>query len=368
MKRFIFMLILGLLCRAPGGSAFVAAAEPSTASVDRPAADASRQPDWIRVGKSRYGWDWLAARCDKNADGAVDRSEFPLSGDVFARMDRTWDGKLTSHDFDWSKDGSLCRQKEATFALFKPVDKNSDGRITADEWQALFEQAAKQKGYLNEEQLEQLIYLPRAEKTARENKLRTGRSEFSPERMKNRTDAPQPGDMAPDFELRSPDGKQTVRLSSFRGKQPVVLVFGCFTCGNYRTYSESMEELHQLWKDDAAFLRVYVREAHPVADDRPATSTNAEAGILIKQPATFAERCEVATNFASTLHVKTPLVVDEIDNHVGQAYGAWPDRLYVIDREGRIAFAGGPGPFGFNPREMEQSLAMLLLEEEQSEK
>jgi len=38
-----------------------------------------------------------------------------------------------------------------------------------------------------------------------------------------------PGDLAPDFELKSLDGKQTVRLSSFRGKKPVLLIFGSYT-------------------------------------------------------------------------------------------------------------------------------------------
>ena len=214
--------------------------------------------------------------------------------------------------------------------------------------------------------MEQLIYLPRVVKTENEPKLRTGNSEFSPGRMRDRAAVPQPREMAPDFSLRSADGTSTFQLSSFRGKRPVVLVFGCFTCGNYRTYSESMEELYKLWKGKAEFVRVYVREAHPVAEERAATSTNATAGILFKQPTTLEERCDIAMKFTSAMHITTPLVVDEIDNRVGQAYGAWPDRLYVVDRAGRIAFAGAPGPFGFNPREMEQTLAMMLLDEESS--
>lgn len=331
-------------------------------------ATGASRPDWVRVGQSRYGWTWLAEQCDKDGDGAVVREEFPLSAEAFARLDRSWDGKLTADDFNWSKEGLLSRQKETTFALFKSVDKTSDGRITPEEWQALFAKVAGEKGYLNEEELERLIYLPRVVKTANETRLREGRSEFSPERQKSRAQGPKPGDVAPDFELRSPDGEVTFKLSSFKGKKPVVLVFGCFTCGNYRTYSESMEELYKLWKDEAEFIRVYVREAHPVADDQPATSTNALAGILFKQPKTLEERCDVATKFTSSLHIKTPLVVDGIDNRVGEAYAAWPDRLYIVDREGRIAFTGGPGPFGFNPREMEQSLAMLLIDQQRSDR
>jgi peroxiredoxin len=37
------------------------------------------------------------------------------------------------------------------------------------------------------------------------------------------------GDEAPDFELRDANGKNPVRLSDFRGKKPVALIFGSFT-------------------------------------------------------------------------------------------------------------------------------------------
>jgi len=41
--------------------------------------------------------------------------------------------------------------------------------------------------------------------------------------------APRVGDMAPDFTLFDIEGKNSVTLSSFRGKKPVALVFGSFT-------------------------------------------------------------------------------------------------------------------------------------------
>jgi hypothetical protein len=37
------------------------------------------------------------------------------------------------------------------------------------------------------------------------------------------------GDKAPDFSLKTLDGKQTVKLSGFQGKKPVALVFGSYT-------------------------------------------------------------------------------------------------------------------------------------------
>ncbi|TET52895.1 MAG: redoxin domain-containing protein [Anaerolineales bacterium] len=41
--------------------------------------------------------------------------------------------------------------------------------------------------------------------------------------------APKAGDMAPAFELRDADGADPVRLSDFRGKKPVALIFGSYT-------------------------------------------------------------------------------------------------------------------------------------------
>ncbi len=61
-----------------------------------------------------------------------------------------------------------------------------------------------------------------------------------------------------------------------------------------------------------------------------------------------------------------PLLVDDLDDRVGHAYSGMPDRMYLIDREGRVAYKGGRGPFGFKPGELEHSIIMLLQEEEAS--
>ena len=54
-----------------------------------------------------------------------------------------------------------------------------------------------------------------------------------------------------------------------------------------------------------------------------------------------------------------PMVVDEIDNRTERAYTAWPDRLYVIDAEGRITYKSGPGPFGFKVEPLAKALEAL---------
>ncbi len=62
----------------------------------------------------------------------------------------------------------------------------------------------------------------------------------------------------------------------------------------------------------------------------------------------------------STLRFTIPCLVDGIDNAVEKAYAAWPDRIYVIDPSGKIAYKSGPGPRGFRPREMEVALKKAL--------
>ena len=94
------------------------------------------------------------------------------------------------------------------------------------------------------------------------------------------------------------------------------------------------------------------------------SANNENAGIVVRQPRSLGERAEVAQACSAKLRITMPLVVDTIDDRVGHAYSGMPDRLYVIDRDGRVAYQGGRGPFGFKPAEMEQSLITLLLEED----
>jgi alkylhydroperoxidase family enzyme len=90
---------------------------------------------------------------------------------------------------------------------------------------------------------------------------------------------------------------------------------------------------------------------------------NDKVGISFTQPKTIEERNKIAKQCCASLEITMPLLVDTIDDRVGHAYSGMPDRLYVIDRSGKVAYQGGRGPFGFNSLEMEQALILLLLEE-----
>jgi len=113
--------------------------------------------------------------------------------------------------------------------------------------------------------------------------------------------------------------------------------------------------------DRVEFLGVYVREAHPTDGWRMKSNDN--VGVSFAQPLTKIGREEIAAKCCSTLNMTIPLVVDEIDDRVGHLYSGMPDRLYLIDKHGRIAYKGGRGPFGFTPGELEQAIIMNQLEE-----
>lgn len=109
-------------------------------------------------------------------------------------------------------------------------------------------------------------------------------------------------------------------------------------------------------------MAVYVREAHPTDGWRSAG--NDAVGISFAQPTSLLSRTNVAAKCDALLEIDMPLLVDDLDDRVGHAYSGMPDRLYVIDRDGRVAYKGGRGPFGFKPGEMEQALIMTLLDQQ----
>jgi hypothetical protein len=73
----------------------------------------------------------------------------------------------------------------------------------------------------------------------------------------------------------------------------------------------------------------------------------------IGQTETAKERSATAEICLTALKLSVPTVIDKDDNQVNTAYAGWPDRMYVVGTDGRIAYQGGPGPRGFLPAEVE---------------
>jgi thiol-disulfide isomerase/thioredoxin len=319
---------------------------------------------WFGPAQSRYTWQWLAQRhkLDAKAKG-LPVKEFKGPKALADRLDRDGDGRVTPTDLDWSDRNPYVMQLNMVSRIFRRLDSPSgDGKLTREDLDAMFKMLPKGRDHLTIDDFRRAM-IPR------------GAGGFSPGdapktevlvkglyggEIGSMGEGPKLGEDAPRFTLRSPDGKATVKLSEQIGEKPVVLVFGNFTCGPFRSLYPEVDALYQRYKNEANFVMVYVREAHPT--DGWAMDSNAKAGVAFKQPATLAERAEVCEVFRKRLKPGMPVVVDEIADPVNTAYSGSPARCYVIDARGKVAYKGGRGPFGFRPGEVEQALAMAILE------
>jgi type I thyroxine 5'-deiodinase len=108
--------------------------------------------------------------------------------------------------------------------------------------------------------------------------------------------------------------------------------------------------LYREYKDRVAFYVVYIEEAH--ASD----SWRLAGNVSVATPLSFDERGTVASSCVRKLGIEMPALVDGVENTTEVAYTGWPDRLYLIDRQGRVAYKSGPGPFGFHPTELRSAL------------
>lgn len=103
---------------------------------------------------------------------------------------------------------------------------------------------------------------------------------------------------------------------------------------------------------------VYIEEAHPT--DGWQMPSNLKDHVLVARAKTLDERGEAANLCMVKLGLKIPALVDDIKDSTERAYTGWPDRLYIIDRAGRVAYKSKAGPFGFHPDDMAKVLQPLL--------
>ena len=68
----------------------------------------------------------------------------------------------------------------------------------------------------------------------------------------------------------------------------------------------------------------------------------------------------MAITCSVNLNLTIPMLVDDIDDTVSRAFDAMPDRMYIIGKDGRIAYKGGRGPREFNVQEMQEALQKLI--------
>src|SRR5438128_9281194 len=114
--------------------------------------------------------------------------------------------------------------------------------------------------------------------------------------------------------------------------------------------SAAVETMYQANKERADFLLVYIREAHP------SDSNWGVKGMTQTEPKSLDERIEAAKKLRDKAKLTMPMVVDEMDDVVNMRYGAWPERIYIIGVDGKIAYRTALGPDGFVPKKAREAL------------
>ena len=116
----------------------------------------------------------------------------------------------------------------------------------------------------------------------------------------------------------------------------------------------ALNKLYEQYGNQVEFLVVYITEAHP--SDVWQTENNFRDKVVFASPRNEDERASVAGTCVRKLGIKIPALLDEFGNSTESAYTAWPDRLYLIDRNGKVAYKSKPGPFGFKPDQLQAAM------------
>jgi hypothetical protein len=91
---------------------------------------------------------------------------------------------------------------------------------------------------------------------------------------------------------------------------------------------------------------------------------NEKDAVLFRQHRSLEERVEVGAACMLKMALEMPAVADEMDDAVARAWAALPERLYLIGRDGTVAYKGGIGPMFFRPLEWERAIVEHLDGEE----
>ena len=106
--------------------------------------------------------------------------------------------------------------------------------------------------------------------------------------------------------------------------------------------------------DDVQFFLIYCREAHPIDGKNPGAKT------VVEDPVSDEERRDVARKFVADMGLEIPALLDGVDDAASRAYASHPDRLYLIGKDGKVAYAGARGPKGFSPKELRAAIQAEL--------
>ncbi len=156
--------------------------------------------------------------------------------------------------------------------------------------------------------------------------------------------APRVGELAPDFNLLDSISGEMTKLSDLcRAGRPVVVFFGSGTCGVTCGRAPDMRGLAERFGKQVNFVMIYIREAHP------RDGFAIETFSVIDDPKTFARRQHAAASWRKQFKPPFPVLVDDMLDHTATRWAAWPVRLFVVNPDRKVVYAGAPGPWYCKP-------------------
>ena len=166
------------------------------------------------------------------------------------------------------------------------------------------------------------------------------------------------GTKAPDFTLPLRGSSTIVHLAALVHEQPVVLIFGSYTCPKFRFDAPALKALYARYRGRAQFVMVYVNEAH--TGDTWQSTVNERERISLQGAKTLEQKAGNAAVCARKLEIPFPMAVDGLDRSVESAYAGWPSAVYVLNRGGRIAWSRRLGEVELSPADLEREIQAAI--------
>jgi len=179
------------------------------------------------------------------------------------------------------------------------------------------------------------------------------------------------GSQVPAPKVLMPDGSVKTLADFCRGK-PTLLVTASLTCGRSRERQPWVDKLAEKYKDRLNIAVVYTLEAHPTIDPSPyakyspelenperpgeRAGGNEREGLLRRQPRNVDDRRKLAKEFQSRLHVKVPILLDEMGNEAWKSLGGGPNVGILVGRDGVVVVKHA----WFEGESMDKSIESLL--------